>query len=207
MNKSYWVKGVVFVFFVFMQMNTGFLSAQTSKNSLYKQTSEMADMMIQYDADKGSVTRFYASNSSQENRFSRPDAGSGYNSPERRQRFLALIADYQKQMLKLDFNSFDINGKVDYILFKRNLEDQAYQLNEEQEKYVKIAKYLPFENRIYALEKVRRRGLSVVGQEVAKKLNDLNKEILKSISGVKKMDSVEMVLADYATDQTRRVRP
>ena len=101
MNKSYWVKGVVFVFFVFMQMNTGFLSAQTSKNSLYKQTSEMADMMIQYDADKGSVTRFYASSSSQENRFSRPDAGGGYNSPERRQRFLALIADYQKQMLKL----------------------------------------------------------------------------------------------------------
>ena len=78
MNKSYWVKGVVFVFFVFMQMNTGFLSAQTSKNSLYKQTSEMADMMIQYDADKGSVTRFYASSSSQENRFSRPDAGVGY---------------------------------------------------------------------------------------------------------------------------------
>ena len=91
-------------------------------------------------------------------------------------------------MLKLDFNSFDINGKVDYILFKRNLEDQAYQLNEEQEKYVKIAKYLPFENRIYALEKVRRRGLSVVGQEVAKELNDLNKEIVKSISGVKKME-------------------
>ena len=73
------------------------------------------------------------------------------------------------------------------------------ELNEEQEKYVKIAKYLPFENRIYALEKVRRRGLSVVGQEVAKELNDLNKEIVKSISGVKKMDSVEMVLADASS--------
>ena len=202
--KSNWSKGVVVGFFAFIQMiGAAELKAQTSKNSLYKQTSEMADMMIQYDADKGSVTRFYASSSSQENRFSRPDAGGGYNSPERRQRFLALIADYQKQMLKLDFNSFDINGKVDYILFKRNLEDQAYQLNEEQEKYVKIAKYLPFENRIYALEKVRRRGLSVVGQEVAKELNDLNKEIVKSISGVKKMDSVEMVLADYASASIR----
>jgi hypothetical protein len=159
MNKSIWVKGIVFVFYVFMQMNTNFLSAQSSKNSLYKQTSEMADMMIQYDADKGSVMRFYTSSSSQENRFSRPDAGGGYNSPERRQRFLELIADYQKQMLKLDFNSFDINGKVDYILFKRNLEDQTYQLNEEQDKYVKIAKYVSFENRIYALEKVRLHGL------------------------------------------------
>ena len=202
--KSNWSKGVVVGFFAFIQMiGAAELKAQTSKNSLYKQTSEMADMMIQYDADKGSVMRFYASSTSQENRFSRPDAGGGYNSPERRQRFLALISDYQKQMLKLDFNSFDINGKVDYILFKRNLEDQAYQLNEEQEKYVKIAKFLPFENRIYALEKVRRRGLSVVGQEVAKELNDLNKEIVKSISGVKKMDSVEMVLADYASASIR----
>jgi len=50
---------------------------------------------------------------------------------------------------------------------------------------------------------VRRRGLSVVGQEVAKELNDLNKEIVKSISGVKKMDSVEMVLADYASASIR----
>ena len=197
MNKIHWFK--IFVMIGFVQMSSAVLYAQSSKNILYKQSSEMADIMIQYDADKGSVTRFYASNSTQENRFMRPDASAGYNSPERRQRLLTLIADYQKQMLKLDFNSFDINGKVDYILFKRNLEDQAYQLNEEQEKYVKIAKYLPFENRIYALEKVRRRGLSVVGQEVAKELNDINKEIAKAISGVKKMDSVEMTLADYAS--------
>ncbi|MSP08683.1 MAG: hypothetical protein EXR15_08500, partial [Chitinophagaceae bacterium] len=77
-SKSYWSKVVVVVFFVFMQIGAAELKAQTSKNSLYKQTSEMADMMIQYDADKGSVTRFYASSSSQENRFSRPDAGGGY---------------------------------------------------------------------------------------------------------------------------------
>jgi hypothetical protein len=93
----------------------------------------------------------------------------------------------------------DINGKVDYILFKRNLEDQSYQLNEEQVKYDQIVKYLPFANSLDALEKPRRRGIAVVGQEVAKELNNINKEIAKSIITLKKSDSIESTLADYAS--------
>ena len=140
-------------------------SAQLVKNSLYKQTSEMADIMIQYDADKASIMRFYSVASKQEER------DYGYNSPERRKRLLSLIEDYQKQMQKLDFASMDINGKVDYILFKRNLEDQTYQLKEEQNKYDRIVKYIPFSDRIYTLEIPRRRGIAVEGQEVAKELS------------------------------------
>jgi hypothetical protein len=166
-------------------------SSQQVKNSLYKQTSEMADIMIQYDADKASVMRFYAVVSKQEER------DYGYNSPERRKRLLSLIEDYQKQMQKLDFASMDINGKVDYILFKRNLEDQTYQLKEEQNKYDRVAKYLPFSDRIYTLEIPRRRGIAVVGQEVAKELNSINKEIYKSIVNLKTADSIEQTMADY----------
>jgi hypothetical protein len=167
------------------------LSAQPVKNSLYKQTSEMADIMIQYDADKASVMRFYSVASKQEER------DYGYNSPERRNRLLSLIEDYQKQMQKLDFASMDINGKVDYILFKRNLEDQTYQLKEEQNKYDRIAKYVPFSDRIYTLEIPRRRGIAVVGQDVAKELNSINKEIYKSIVNLKTADSIEQSMADY----------
>jgi len=169
MKKYIGLKKLVFILMVGVQiLSVAYLSAQQSKSSLYKQTSEMADVMIQYEADKGSVTRFYSSSNRQE-------ANYAYNSPERRQRLLNLIADYQQQIAKLDFASMDINGKVDYILFKRNLEDQAYQLNEEQVKYDQIAKYLPFANSLDALEKPRRRGIAVIGQEVAKDLNDINK--------------------------------
>ena len=166
-------------------------SAQLVKNSLYKQTSEMADIMIQYDADKASIMRFYSVASKQEER------DYGYNSPERRKRLLSLIEDYQKQMQKLDFASMDINGKVDYILFKRNLEDQTYQLKEEQNKYDRIVKYIPFSDRIYTLEIPRRRGIAVEGQEVAKELNSINKEIYKSIVNLKTADSIEQTMADY----------
>jgi len=193
MNKYKWLKKLVFIFMVGVQIvPANNLSAQQSKSSLYKQTSEMADVMIQYEADRGSITRFYSSSNRQE-------ANYAYNSPARRQRLLKLIADYEQQIAKLDFASMDINGKVDYILFKRNLEDQAYQLNEEQVKYDQIVNYLPFANSLDALEKPRSRGIAVVGQEVAKELNTINKEITKSINALKKADSIELNLADFAS--------
>ena len=119
MKKYIGLKNLVFIFMIGVQIVPfTHLSAQQSKSSLYKQTSEMADVMIQYEADRGSIIRFYSLSN-------RQDANYAYNSPERRQRLLKLIANYQQQILKLDFASMDINGKVDYILFKRNLEDQS----------------------------------------------------------------------------------
>ena len=200
MNHYKWMKKLVVVVILVLQLFPATnSSAQQNKSSLYKQTSEMADVMIQYEADKGSITRFYSSSS-------RQDANYGYNTPERRQRLLKLIADYQQQISKMDFSSMDINGKVDYVLFKRNLEDQDYQLKEEQVKYDQIAKYLPFAGRINTLEKPRRRGIAVVGQEVAKELNDINKEISKSIQGLKKADSIDLSLADYASTSIKNLQ-
>ena len=191
MKRFSWMK-VVALNFVFSLLCFAYtVSAQQGKSNLYQQTSEMADIMIQYDADKGSIMRFYSVVSRQEER------DYGYNSPERRQRLLSLIEDYQKQLQKLDFTSMDINGKVDYILFKRNLEDQTYRLKEEQTKYDRIAKYIPFSDRIYTVEIPRRRGIAVVGQEVAKELNSINKEIYKSIVSFRTADSVESTMADY----------
>ena len=56
---------------------------------LYAQTSEMADIMLQYDADRESILRFYGTGGSEENWWARQ--GDDYNSPERRQRRLQLI--------------------------------------------------------------------------------------------------------------------
>ena len=57
------------------------VSAQQNTNSLYLQTSEMADAMIQYDADKASIMRFYSTGSQGE--FAGRQQGPGYNTPEK----------------------------------------------------------------------------------------------------------------------------
>ena len=95
------------------------VSAQQNTSSLYTQTSEMADAMIQYDADKASILRFY-STASQGDFFSRQQ-GPGYNTPERRKRLLELINEYLEILKKSPFEKWNINGKVDYVLFKEIL--------------------------------------------------------------------------------------
>lgn len=175
--------------------------AQQATNSLYAQTSEMADAMIQYDADKASIMRFY-STTSQGDFFSRQQ-GNGYNSPERRKRLLELIDDYFDILKKSPFEKWNINGKVDYVLFKRNLESEQYQLLEEQKTYDQVSKYLTFSDRLYNLQKPRRRGLNVNGEEIAKELNDINKNISSAIANLKKVDSIELAQANLAADAAK----
>lgn len=175
--------------------------AQQATNSLYAQTSEMADAMIQYDADKASIMRFY-STTSQGDFFSRQQ-GNGYNSPERRKRLLELIDEYFDILKKSPFEKWNINGKVDYVLFKRNLESEQYQLLEEQKTYDQVSKYLTFSDRLYNLQKPRRRGLNVNGEEIAKELNDINKNISSAIANLKKVDSIELAQANLASDAAK----
>ena len=180
-------------------------SAQQSASNLYQQTSEMADMMIQYDADRGSVMRFYSTSGTGDEWWTRQQ-GNDYNSPERRQRLLQLIADYLKQTGEVDFDKMNINGKVDYLLFKRDLEDRQYQLLQEQKNYEQVVKFLPFSDRIYAIEKPRRRGAAVNGEIAAKELNDISKEVSKSIEKLKTADSIEMKQASLASDAVKALQ-
>ncbi len=178
-------------------------SAQKSSTSdLYKQTSEMADIMIQYAADKASIRRFYTTSAGQQQGFGNQQQ-QNYNSPERRKRLLQLIDEYNEKLKKQSFDNWNVNGKVDYILFKRNLDSDQYELLEEQKTYDVIAPLLPFSDRLWDLQKPRRRGISVNGEDVARELNDINKEIIKSIGKLKSKDSLEAAQANLASDAAK----
>ena len=152
-------------------------------NDLYLQTSEMNNTMVQYDADKTSILRFYSTNPSSDDWWN-PRDGNEYNSPERRRRLLELIAVYRKQMEALDFDKMNINGKVDYLLFKRNLDDEQYKLEQEQKTYLQVTAWFPFADSIYALERPRKRGAVVNGQEVARQLEGIRKQIIRDRKSV-----------------------
>ena len=100
-----------------------FAFCQADKNDLYLQTSEVNDIMVHYNADHGIIMRFY-STSGNRSEWWNNQYGDNYNSPERRQRLLRLTGDYMKQLEAMDFDKMNINGKVDYLLFKRDLEDE-----------------------------------------------------------------------------------
>ena len=201
MKSHQWTKNLIAVILLSSCLYSTQVSAQQNTSSLYSQTSEMADAMIQYDADKASILRFY-STASQGDFFSRQQ-GPGYNTPERRKRLLQLIDEYLELLKRSSFEKWNINGKVDYVLFKRNLESEQYQLQEEQKTYDQIVKYLTFSDRLFTLQKPRRRGISVNGEEVAKELNDINKDITIAIDKLKKVDSIELNQANLASEAAK----
>jgi uncharacterized protein (DUF885 family) len=174
------------------------LAQSPSPVNLYLQTSEMADIMIQFEADHGIITRFYSTDGLRSQTWQNYE--NDYRSPECRQRLMQLINSYLQKMEQMDFDRMQVNGRVDYILFKRNLTDELYQLNQEEQIYGQVTKFLPFSDRIFALEKPRRRGEAVNGETVAKELDNIRKDILLSMDQLKKSDSIEIKAAKLASN-------
>ncbi len=204
------LKRIFFLFMLFNLICSQHSFSQSSNTSLYLQTSELHDLMIQYNADLGNITRFYTT---------APNTGFGggrgggqqqaaaaYNSPERRERILKLIAEYEKKMDLINLDKISIYGKVDYLLFKRVLDDSKASLEKENEAYDKISRLLPFSDKIYNLEKPRRRGLNVNGEEVAKEMNGIIKVVQKAKKDLEKEESMDSKLAMLSIDAVKALQ-
>jgi Bacterial protein of unknown function (DUF885) len=155
-------KITLLLLFVFLAGNAAM--AQSSKPAdIYQQTSEVNNLMVQYDADKGSLSRFYYIQ----------------NSPERRKRLKELITDFQQRLLQLPFEKLNTGAKVDYILFSRNLQEEMRLLEQEEKEYNQSIQWLPFAEKIYAIERPRRRGTAPDAEKLAAEFTALYKEVLQ----------------------------
>ncbi|MEI8074890.1 MAG: DUF885 family protein [Bacteroidota bacterium] len=154
--------------------------AQSGKASdTYYQTSDVQPLMQQYEADRGSLTRFYTIP----------------NSPERRNRLVNFNNDYLKQLDELNFDKMKPDSRVDYILLKRQINNELFQLEKEEKEFQQIAKYFPFANGINELEKNRRRGAAVNSTELSKQLFNWQKQIDALSSKISSEPVIDMNLA------------
>jgi hypothetical protein len=146
------------------------VNGQSVPSSVATQVTEVAPLIIQFRADEGSLKRFYIVQ----------------NSPERRQRLNVFYKDYIQQLSKLPFESMSTGGKADYILFRRNLENELALLSQEEKEYAAVSKFVTYGDVIYQLEKERRRGAHLNSPEVAGKLNDVLKAVRESTKRIDK---------------------
>lgn len=160
------------------------LSAQSS---LLLQTSEVHNLLVNYEADRGSLYRFYTIT----------------NSPERRERFKTFYTDYLNRLQQLPFENLSQGGKVDYVLFKRDLQEALYQLSVEEREYTQVKRYVTMTDPLYDLEKKRRRGVSLNSEEVAGQLNDLQKKVNEAIKKLSQEPSFTPELAERAEQTVR----
>ncbi|MBG6234444.1 hypothetical protein IWX76_000999 [Pedobacter sp. CAN_A7] len=154
-----------------------FVSAQqTIPASLYEQTSEMGTTMATYQSDISAIEDFYAPYVTYPGSMYQRNA-QVYHSPEQRKRLLEVNESYLKQLRSLDFDSFSVYGKTDYLLLQKEINASLFGLREEESQEPTINKHLPFAKDIYLLEKKRQRGDPLNGSEVAAQMNSLAKSV------------------------------
>ena len=166
------------VFFC-MAAPAGYTLAQTGPSSLYQQNSEVNNIMVQYNADRGNLNRFYFIESS----------------PERRERFKKFNNSYLEQLQQLKFESLPVGSRVDYTLFKRDIESQLRTLGIEENEWSKISTWFPFAEKIYDIERSRRRGTQPDAQKLAADMDALTTEIEKRTKQLEKESGMDISLA------------
>lgn len=123
--------------------------------------TEMYSFIVQHEADEGSLERFYFI------------AGS----PDRCKR---LREFYEAQLKKLDalpFDSFSTGGKVDFLLMRRDIQNEIFLLQQEEKEAGQVTKLTAPAEGVWAIERQRRRGLHLKSAEVATQLNAMVKSV------------------------------
>ncbi|MGI4727824.1 MAG: DUF885 family protein [Janthinobacterium lividum] len=164
------------------------------KFNLYEQASEVSGLVIQHHQDIDAIKDFYTPYNLSKNG-DEEWKGNVLNSPEERQRLVEVNQDYLKKLNEIDFDAMSVYGKVDYILLKKTIDFDLGALKKEQEKYQQITKLLPFADEIYELEKKRRRGLFLDGQQIATELNTVFRQIKTASAQISTQNQMDMPLA------------
>jgi len=136
----------------------------------------MPALMQQFNADHSALVRFYtpAGTRTGGGRWGVSDPGG---SPERRERLIKLYREYLGRLENLNFEALPQECKVDYILFKRDLNDKLSRANEEGQRYERVKQWFPFSDLIYPYAVSRRRGLQPDAAKVAKDWHEAAREI------------------------------
>lgn len=124
-------------------------------------TSELADAISRFAADQTALQR----------RYDAPDSKS------QRERMRAFFTTWRERLAEHDFGRLSQEGKVDYVLLDNHLRYQLDLMAREDRQRVEIAPLLPFTDVLMALQERRRDLYSVNGQEAARTLATVTREI------------------------------
>jgi hypothetical protein len=142
------------------------LSAQTVPESNYFY-SEISGLMTQYNADVQTLQKVYIAD----------------HAPERSERLKKLHQDYLSRLKKVLFTNLSRVGQIDYLLFKRDLNQEISNLEQILQDYNRLKTALPFAENLYEIERTHRRGKVVDGKAIAIAFNESSKQIRGLMQG------------------------
>lgn len=139
--------------------------AQDAGSAVYSEPpSRIRGMIEKYEADAGSLNRFYTAPMSE----------------NRHARLKQLNADWLAILSKQNFEALDHDEQMDYLLFKNYLDHEQRELDRFAAQRAEIMPLMPFAKTINDLEDSRRRLEDINPAKMAALLNDLNKEVAEA---------------------------
>ena len=123
--------------------------------------SEMRPLIERFAADRGNLLRYY-------------NIGGA---PDRRERLRRFYNDAKAALAEKNFDTMSQDAKVDYVLFRNNIDHELRRLDLEAKEEAENSAYLPFAPAIVSLEEARRKMGAPDPKKVAEMLADLNKQI------------------------------
>lgn len=167
---------------------------------------EIPNLMQSYNADSRQLNHFYtpvAGDGLRGGGFAGGNRGSetsASDSPEKRARLNKLDLEYLDKLSKLNFKNLPQECKVDYILFKRELDRKVGLAAKQNTQYNKVADWFPFADKLYDLEKLRRRGHQPDAEKVAKDWSDISKQIKTLQTKLRDINNLDMESVETATN-------
>ncbi|HAF32701.1 MAG TPA: DUF885 domain-containing protein [Sphingobacterium sp.] len=151
---------------------------------LYEHTTPIEPYIVQYGHDVEAINYFYGP---MPKGWGNQQAAA---SPEQLARLQRLDNEYSNKLDKFPYEELETSGQVDFILLKRKLKSDLLALKEHESNYNRLSLYLPFAQRIFKLEKERRRGKRLAGEDVAKELTRVVDEIDRSITALQEKTNI-----------------
>lgn len=182
MNRSFSFKAPKTLFYGLLFLFPASTHAQKMK--LYDHTTPIEPYIVQYGHDVEAINYFYGP---------MPEGWGNQQaaaSPEQLARLQRLDNDYLNKLDKFPYEELETSGQVDFILLKRKLKSDLLSLKEDESNYNRLSLYFPFAQRIFALEKERRRGKRLAGEDVAKELTLVVGEIDRSIAALQEKTNI-----------------
>jgi len=176
MNRSFSFKAPKTLFYGLLFLFP--ISMHAQKMKLYDHTTPIEPFIVQYKHDVEAINYFYGP---MPKGWGNQQAAA---SPEQLARLQRLDNEYLNKLDKFPYEELETSGQVDFILLKRKLKSDLLSLEEDESNYKRLTMYLPFAQRIFTLEKERRRGKRLAGEDVAKELTLVVGEIDQSIAAL-----------------------
>ncbi len=148
------------------------------------QTSKLADLVSELEADTKALNHTYIIQESQ----------------EYYQRFSSFYELWMKKIAAIDFNVLIQQEKVDYILLKNLVNKEVYYLNQDYTAFKEVSDVTKFTNDIFPFINQRRRGKKPNSKELAQLLQDALNSIETDMESRKSKPFKDWQTADKASN-------